>query len=131
MRRSPPWRRRGPSQRVGYREPGSDRACRYDMRSVLVVALLAISCAPSQNDLGGYVNGICEPTTSVTHGKSRQRRASLVWSARPRSRRTLRRPWLSSGEAAVLGPRLLSLPTGSIPHLRAHGSAGRRDTDPL
>jgi hypothetical protein len=33
------------------------------MRSVLVVALLAISCAPRQNDLGGYVNGICEPTT--------------------------------------------------------------------
>jgi hypothetical protein len=30
---------------------------------VLLAALLAISCAPRQNDLGGYVNGICEPTT--------------------------------------------------------------------
>jgi len=33
------------------------------MRSVLLAALLAISCGPSQNDLGGYVNGICVPTT--------------------------------------------------------------------
>jgi len=33
------------------------------MRVVLVAALLAISCAPSRDDLGGYVNGICEPTT--------------------------------------------------------------------
>ena len=33
------------------------------MRSVLLAALLATSCAASQNDLGGYVNGICEPTT--------------------------------------------------------------------
>ena len=33
------------------------------MRSLLLTALLAISCAASQNDLGGYVNGICEPTT--------------------------------------------------------------------
>src|SRR5437870_13793552 len=61
--RSPPWRRRVPSQRAGYREPASDCACRYDMRSVLLAALLATSCAASQNDLGGYVNGICEPTT--------------------------------------------------------------------
>ena len=33
------------------------------MRVVLVAALLAISCAPSRDDLGGYMNGICEPTT--------------------------------------------------------------------
>src|SRR5438552_9002206 len=33
------------------------------MRSVPLAALLAISCGPSQNDLGGYVNGICVPTT--------------------------------------------------------------------
>ena len=33
------------------------------MRLVLVVAVLAISCAPSRDDLGGYVNGICVPTT--------------------------------------------------------------------
>src|SRR2546430_11766744 len=63
MRRSPPWRRRAPSQRAGYREPGSDRACRYNMRSLLLAALVATSCAASQNDVGGYVNGICEPTT--------------------------------------------------------------------
>jgi len=33
------------------------------MRVVLVAALLAVSCAPNRDDLGGYVNGICEPTT--------------------------------------------------------------------
>jgi len=33
------------------------------MRVVLVAALLAVSCAPSRDDLGGYINGICEPTT--------------------------------------------------------------------
>jgi hypothetical protein len=33
------------------------------MRVVLVTALLAISCAPSREDLGGYRNGVCEPTT--------------------------------------------------------------------
>ena len=33
------------------------------MRVVLVAALLAISCAASQDGIGGYVNGICEPTT--------------------------------------------------------------------
>jgi len=33
------------------------------VRLVLVVAVLAISCAPSRDDLGGYVNGICVPTT--------------------------------------------------------------------
>ncbi len=33
------------------------------MRVLLVAALLAISCAPSRDDLGGYMNGICEPTT--------------------------------------------------------------------
>src|SRR2546423_14710101 len=33
------------------------------MRVVLVAALLAISCAPSRDDLGGYLNGICVPTT--------------------------------------------------------------------
>src|SRR2546430_4784914 len=48
---------------AGYREPGSDPACREGMRVVLVAALLAVSCVPSRDDLGGYVNGICEPTT--------------------------------------------------------------------
>lgn len=33
------------------------------MRLALVAALLAVSCAPSRDDRGGYVNGICEPTT--------------------------------------------------------------------
>ena len=33
------------------------------MRVLLVAALLAISCAPSRDDLGGYMNGVCEPTT--------------------------------------------------------------------
>ena len=33
------------------------------MRVVLVAALLAVSCAPSRDDRGGYMNGICEPTT--------------------------------------------------------------------
>ena len=33
------------------------------MRVALLVVLLAISCAPSRDDRGGYVNGICEPTT--------------------------------------------------------------------
>jgi hypothetical protein len=33
------------------------------MRVVLVAALLAISCAASQDGIGGYLNGICEPTT--------------------------------------------------------------------
>src|SRR5438876_8431956 len=33
------------------------------MRVVLVAALLAISCGPSRDDLGGYLNGICVPTT--------------------------------------------------------------------
>ena len=33
------------------------------MRVALLVVLLAFSCAPSRDDRGGYVNGICEPTT--------------------------------------------------------------------
>jgi hypothetical protein len=33
------------------------------MRLILIAALLAISCAPSRDDRGGYVNGVCEPTT--------------------------------------------------------------------
>jgi hypothetical protein len=33
------------------------------VRLVLVAAVLAISCAPSRDDLGGYLNGICVPTT--------------------------------------------------------------------
>ena len=30
---------------------------------MLVAAVLAISCATSRDDLGGYLNGICVPTT--------------------------------------------------------------------
>jgi hypothetical protein len=30
---------------------------------MLVAAVLAISCVPSRDDLGGYLNGICVPTT--------------------------------------------------------------------
>ena len=33
------------------------------MRLALVAVLLAISCVPSRDDRGGYVNGLCEPTT--------------------------------------------------------------------
>ena len=33
------------------------------MRGALLAVLFAISCAPSRDDRGGYVNGICEPTT--------------------------------------------------------------------
>src|SRR6266513_3547688 len=33
------------------------------MRVVLAAALVAISCAPGPDGIGGYVNGICEPTT--------------------------------------------------------------------
>ena len=33
------------------------------MRLALIAAVIAISCAPSRDDLGGYQNGICVPTT--------------------------------------------------------------------
>jgi len=33
------------------------------MRPLLAAVLLVISCAPTRDDRGGYVNGICEPTT--------------------------------------------------------------------
>jgi len=33
------------------------------MRLPLAALLLVISCAPTRDDRGGYVNGICEPTT--------------------------------------------------------------------
>jgi len=33
------------------------------MRLLLAALLLVISCAPTRDDRGGYVNGICEPTT--------------------------------------------------------------------
>jgi len=33
------------------------------MRVALVAVLFAISCAPGRDDLGGYANGVCEPTT--------------------------------------------------------------------
>ena len=33
------------------------------MRIALIAAVVAISCAPSRDDLGGYRNGICVPTT--------------------------------------------------------------------
>src|SRR5882724_6377688 len=33
------------------------------MRLALATLLLTISCVPSRDDRGGYVNGICEPTT--------------------------------------------------------------------
>ncbi len=33
------------------------------MRLALATLILTISCVPSRDDRGGYVNGICEPTT--------------------------------------------------------------------
>jgi hypothetical protein len=33
------------------------------VRLILVAAVLAISCTSSRDDLGGYLNGVCVPTT--------------------------------------------------------------------
>ena len=33
------------------------------MRLALIAAIVLVSCAPSRDDLGGYLNGICVPTT--------------------------------------------------------------------
>jgi hypothetical protein len=33
------------------------------MRLLVVAALLVLSCAPSPDERGGYLNGVCQPTT--------------------------------------------------------------------